>query len=324
MKLLSISNSNYHLKHFDKSWKNVEKFLNEFDLDGIELFPYKRKYIKDIKDKHLIGMHLKYYPTWLEFYKNDKKKLNEIFSNDLEIKKYYGSLDPSILVDIYRKEFERAKKLNVEYMVFHVSHIRPKDAFSFSYEYSNKEVIKYTIDLVNKVFDSNSNIELLFENLWWPGMNLLNKKDTKYLLENINYENKGIILDLSHLMITNPNLKNLDETTEYILNKIDELGELKKYIKGIHINSSLTGKYLKKDHKRRFKKINKIEDDYLRYEKIINHIQNIDKHLPFLNKGINKIIEKINPKYLVYEFKYKDIKQLRKFVKKQNEFINEY
>lgn len=324
MKLLSISNSDYHLKHFNNDWKNVEKFLKKYNLNGVELFPYKDKHIKNIKDKHLKGMHLKYYPTWLEFYKDDKLNLNKIFKNDLEIKKYYSSLDPNILIDIYKKEFETAKKLNVDYIVFHVSHIRPKDAFSFSYDYSNKEVIKYTIDLVNKVFDSDNKIELLFENLWWPGMNLLNKEDTKYLLNNINYKNKGIILDLSHLMITNPNLKNLDETTDYILEKIDGLDEIKKYIKGIHINSSLTGNYLKKDHKNRFKKINKIEDNYLKYQKIINHIQKIDKHLPFLNNGINKIIKKVRPKYLVYEFKYKDIKQLRKYVKKQNSYINEY
>lgn len=321
MRLINISNSLYDLNKFGGKWYNFEKFLDRNKLDGIELILYKDRYLNQIKDKHLKGLHLKYFPTWLEFYNGDEEKLDNIFKDKKSICEYYGGLKPEAIINTFKEEYRNAKNLNVEYMVYHVGHVTNEDAFSFNFDYSDYDVLDATVEIVNNSFNYDSDILLLFENLWWPGMNLLDYKKTKYFLDKIKYKNKGIMLDLSHLMITNSDLKNAKEATDYILNKIKGLKEIKKYIKGIHLNMSLSGEYLKKDHSKTYDQIKILEGNLERYKMITNHIKMIDKHLPYNHKSINRIIDFINPKYIVYEFNANNIEQLESYVKLQNEVL---
>lgn len=322
MYLMNISNSLYDLEKYGGKWHQFEKFLEKHQMDGIELILYKDKYLNEIKPNHLKGLHLRYYPTWLEFYNNDQEALADIFENKDAIKTYYGSLNPEILIDTFKKEYSSARELDVEYMVYHVGHVTNEDAFSFNFNYSDTDVLDATIDLVNKAFKDDSDIYLLFENLWWPGMNLLDREKTKNFLDQINYKKKGIMLDLSHLMITNPDLKTPKEATKYIVDTVNNLGDLKEYIKGIHLNMSLSGEYLKKDHEDTYKKIRVLPNNLKKYRKIVEHIKKIDQHLPYDDPSIHEIIDLINPEYIVYEFSSKEFDLIDQYINKQNEVLN--
>src|SRR6056297_2427349 len=322
MYLMNISNSMYDLEKFGGQWHHLEKFIKKHQLDGVELILYKDRYLDEIGLKHLIGLHLRYFPTWLEFYKNDQKALNDIFNTQKAIEDYYGGLKPKVLVDVFKEEYESAKKLGVEYMVYHVGHVTNADAFSFEFEYSDEDVLNATVDIVNQAFDQDSDIYLLFENLWWPGMNLLDQEKTKMFLDQINYKKKGIMLDLSHLMITNPDLKTAKEATEYIIERINGLGELKEYIKGIHLNMSLSGEYLKENHKPKYQDISKMSNGFKKYQKIVEHIKRIDQHLPYDDVSVNEIIKLVKPEYIVFEFSSKTYDQIDAYIYKQNKILN--
>jgi sugar phosphate isomerase/epimerase len=319
---MNISNSLYDLEKFGGQWHHLEKFIKKHQLDGIELILYKDRYLDKIDSNHLIGLHLRYFPTWLEFYNNDQDALIEMFDTKEAIKAYYGGLKPEVLVDVFKEEYESAKKLSVEYMVYHVGHVTNADAFSFEFDYSDEDVLEATVDLVNKAFDQDSEIDLLFENLWWPGMNLLDQEKTKKFLDQINYKNKGIMLDLSHLMITNPSIRTPREATDYILEKINALGDLKEYIKGIHLNMSISGDYIKKNHVPTYKKIQKLSDGFEKYQKIVEHIKRIDQHLPYDDSGIHEIIALVKPEYIVFEFSSKTYEEIDEFAHQQNKILN--
>jgi len=319
---MNISNSLYDLKKFGGKWHHFEKFIQKHQLDGIELILYKDQYLDEIKPEHLIGLHLRYFPTWLEFYNENQSALMNSFDTKEAIQEYYGGLEPNVLVDVFKKEYDNAKKLDVEYMVYHVGHVTNADAFTFKFDYTDSDVLEATIDLVNQAFDHDSDIDLLFENLWWPGMNLLDQEKTKNFLDQIKYKKKGIMLDLSHLMITNPNIQTPKEATDYIIEKINDLGALKKYIKGIHLNMSLSGDYLKEDHKEKYRKIEKMTDGFQKYQKIVEHIQRIDQHLPYNDASIHKIIDLVNPEYIVYEFSAKNYETIDGYIHEQNKILN--
>lgn len=322
MYLMNISNSLYDLEKFGGQWHHLEEFIKKHQLDGIELILYKDRYLDKIDPNHLIGLHLRYFPTWLEFYKGDQDTLIEMFDTKEAIEAYYGGLKPEVLIDVFKEEYESAKKLNVEYMVYHVGHVTNADAFSFEFDYSDEDVLDATVDIVNKAFDQDSEIYLLFENLWWPGMNLLDQEKTKKFLDQINYKNKGIMLDLSHLMITNPSIKTPREATDYILEKINALGDLKEYIKGIHLNMSISGDYIKKNHEPTYKEIEQLSNGFEKYQKIVEHIKKIDQHLPYDDKGIHEIITLIQPEYIVFEFSSKTYQEIDRFTHKQNKILN--
>lgn len=321
MYLLNISNSLYDLEKFGGQWKDFEKFLINNKFDGIELILYKDQYLEEINPSHLVGLHLQYYPTWLEFFREDHDALKQLYASEKEIINYYGSLNPKILIEKYQKEYKKAQELGVKYMVFHVAHVTNEDAFSFDFSYTDDEVMEATTKLVNAAFEEESEILLLFENLWWPGMTLLDYKKTKKFLDSIHYKNKGIMLDLSHMIITNPALKSSDEATDYILENLEKLGGLKKYIKGIHLNYSLSGQYIKENHKEKYKTIIDLEDAFDRYKAIVSHIKNIDEHLPYQNPRVKEIINIIDPNYIVYEFSSKDINELEGYIKIQHKAL---
>lgn len=53
------------------------------------------------------------------------------------------------------------------------------------------------------------------------------------------------MLDTGHLMNTNPELQTEQDGIEYILKTVKALGEDRKLIRGLHLNCSLSGDYVK-------------------------------------------------------------------------------
>ncbi|WP_231035110.1 sugar phosphate isomerase/epimerase [Pectinatus frisingensis] len=84
---------------------------------------------------------------------------------------------------------------------------------------------------------------VLFENLWWPGLRLLNKKTVELFFNPINRKNVGIMLDTGHLLNINDKLNSQQQAVDYIYKVILHLGSEAARIKGIHLSCSLSGNY---------------------------------------------------------------------------------
>lgn len=318
MLLCNFSNTDYHLDFFKDRWYGLENFIKEEGLDGIELLLHGNDDISQVPRGLVKGLHLSYYPTWLEFYKNDETyKVDYPTLEDLEMT--FGGSHPDAIVDRFKRDFEVAKALDVEYMVFHVGHVTTKDAFLMKYNYSNKEVLKYTADLVNRIFE-DSDIYLLFENLWWPGLTLTDQGELEYFMSLIDYKNKGVLLDLSHLLLTNPNIKDLQEGVAYIKQVVENLGPSKDWIKALHINSTEGYKYLKKDHKKRYQSYLEANNNE-RFTKIYEHISSMDEHEPFCHSELKDIIKLLEPKYMNIEVKSHDFKIWSDNIRKQKAYL---
>lgn len=324
MYLMNISNSPYSMAKFNNDWEEVKSFIDKHQLDGVEIILNDRQDISNIPRDIVKGIHLIYYPTWLEFYNGDRDKLMRLFSDEKDIIRYYGGLTKQCLIDTFKDEYRCAKELGVKYMVFHVAHVTNADAFRFNYEYTDKDVLDSTADLINIVFDEESDIELLFENLWWPGLKLTDYEATKDFMSKINYKNKGIMLDLSHLMITNHDIKTLTDATDYILDTVRSLNDQKDYIKGLHINKSLSGDYLRESHEAGLNRLLELSDPIERYHHISGHIKSIDMHLPYDCSSIKAIMDEINPKYSVFEFMSTDKSELDNYISIQNKCLGRF
>ncbi len=113
----------------------------------------------------------------------------------------------------------------------------------------------------------------------------------RYFIENIEYEHKGLMLDTGHLLNTNLDINTEEEGIDYLIETVKNLGDMKDYIKGIHLSKSLSGKYVKNQ----IEKYKKIEiDSNKANNEIIYHILKIDEHKPFTSNKINNLIEMIN------------------------------
>jgi enolase len=140
------------------------------------------------------------------------------------------------------------------------------------------------------------------------------------LIDKINYEKVGFVLDTGHMINTNLEIKNENEAIDYIFETIENLGEMKDYIYGMHLNYSLSGNYVKE-----FIKTQKItkrtcELDEL-FKEVCEHIGKIDYHDPFEHEKIKELIESLNIKYLVYELFAPNLEELEDKIKRQNEWV---
>ncbi|MDX8336380.1 MULTISPECIES: apurinic/apyrimidinic endonuclease family protein [Cetobacterium] len=295
------------------------KILEQNGISGIETIVGNHLELDEYKKYPIIGVHLLYYPTWLEFWREEYEKVKEDFCDKDGILNYYGSLEKNILIKTFKDQFEKAKLLNSKYMVFHVSHVRPKDIFKFSFNYSSFEVLEETIKIINEVFKGDGPL-LLFENLPWPGLTFKDYKLTKYFFQKINYKNKGFLMDLSHMICTDKTIKNFNEADEYILEKIKELKELKNYIYALHINGPEFNEYLLKDFSEYIKKWengNRMEKFKIEWE----HMKKLDSHSIYRG-DLKRIFKELpNLKHINLELSFSSRKHLNYMILEQLKYI---
>lgn len=305
---------------FHEDYEEVQRFVDAHDLDGVEMILYGDYSVEAMPVELIHGHHLLYWPNWLNFWKGDQAALLKDFLEEENIRSYYGMDSKDDMIDYYKKEFEISKAVNADYMVYHVSHASFDEVFKFEHKYSDKEVMCASIELLNQVFTGEGPM-LLFENLWLPGLNYQDVELTQWYLKQITYKNKGLLLDIAHLMATNPLIRTMDEGIDYVHQVLDDLGDLIHDIKVIHLNKTIAGPYLQEDHKDRNQAFMDKKDMMEGFRLIDAHISQIDSHMPFNHGRIMEIIDRVQPEAVVYELKADSLEVLSERIKLQNRYI---
>ena len=278
--------------------EDLEKLMNGFD--GVELMQFEEDTRGIIPKERVIVVHLGYFPCWLDFWKGNEAALRKEFDNRETWEMMYGGSDRELIRNRYRQELKIAHDYHAEYVVFHVSEATIEESFTWKYHHTDEEVIDATIEIWNEVLqEEDGSIAFLMENLWQPGLTFTRPEMTKRLMEGIDYPNKGIMLDTGHLLHTNTGIRTQEEGLRYINQLLDEHGELCRYIRGMHLNQSLTGEYCEKT-------INNPpylgETYWDRYGMMFRHAFAVDQHMPFTCKGVDELVRRIAPEYLTFEF----------------------
>lgn len=311
LKLCNFSNYPGDLERVNHNPKDLEEFLSLHGLDGVELMLCQAWDSQIIPSSLIKGIHLREWPIWLDFWQGNQGALLEYFGSREKISEYYGGQTKEVLVQGYQEQIREAEKTGAEYVVFHVSHTQVKHLLDQKFTCSDEEVVEATIELLNKIFlNFESQITLLLENLWMRGLTFLKPQLAQRLLDEINYPYKGFMLDTGHLLNTNPFLTSQQEGIEYILETIRNLGPLKEYIQGIHLQKSLSGKYVLQNSSREVKP-----------EELMEHIFKLDEHQPFADPQIRKVVEMVQPRYLIHEFITRSKAEWSSFLTTQNKAL---
>lgn len=315
-KLLNISD----FPNDDENLRVMEKYQKKYNFDGFEIIKFDlEKDSSKLKDK-IIGYHMRFFPMWLDIYLGKYNMIKEKFSDKMDRFYWCGGDTKEDVITYYKKDLQRAKELGVEYVVFHACYVDDDGSLTYQFPYTDKEVLEGVVSLINDVFKNEDfQFTLLLENLWWAGLKLNSKSEMKLLLNKIEYKNIGFILDTSHMLNTNFNLKNLDEGIDYIIENIDKMEELKKYIYGVHLSWSLSGDYVSKMIEKHRKSQ---EEREKAKKKIYEYVGQIDYHYPFEDNRIMKVLNKLSLKWLVYEFLYYNDEELEEKVIKQEKIFS--
>ncbi len=291
--------------------ENFNRQLNikNIKIDGIEQFIYTTKPYPDMK-KYAdisVGVHLNYWPYWLDFYFGNERNKRLFASNEDRLRYFGGANTVEEWLKAIRNNIRIALQNNPEYLVWHVSEANDEEIFTYKFNYDNKTVLKATSEVFNEVVDEiPDDVAVLFENLWWPGLNLTSFAETAYFFSQIDmkkHSNIGIMLDTGHLMNTNPELQTEVQAAEYIYRVAKSLGKYSDLIKGVHLSCSLSGAYQKY--------FRRVKPDNLTKKRVWQHITTLDKHKAFQTKAANMILECLKPKYIVHELSYDSLADLQ-------------
>ncbi len=309
--LLNYCATNYYEINLKQNAITLSDYLKNFHLDGIEQLIYDTNIRSHDYSAVSVGVHLAYWPYWLGFWLDNTTSVKKQFAAVYNKTDYFGGAhDKNEWLKVIKANIASALKQHPEYLVWHVADCSTESIFTFNFEYDDAKVLTAAAEIFNMVADCiPTDITVLFENLWWPGLRLLNKDLVKMFFDLIKRPNVGIMLDTGHLLNTNCDLQNQQQAVEYICRIIAELGSLAALIKGVHLSCSLSAEYQHSlDHQ---------VPPHLNLQILLEHIVNIDQHRPFTDKAIRKVLDLLQPDYLVHELYYDDFPQLSKLLPQQ-------
>ncbi len=287
--------------------------LNGFD--GVELMVCGEDERNIIRPENVIGLHMGSFYCWLDFWQGNLDRCLQEFGTEEAMYAYYGGETRQALIDRFRADLANARRYGAEYMVYHVSDSNSLETVTGHYAHTDEEVVDATCELINIALDGVADGPLLLlENLWEPGLTFTRPEMTARLMDGIRYPHKGIMLDTGHLLHTNLSLRTQKAGLAYIHCRLDEHGDLCKYIRGIHLNQSLTGAYM-----RRVRKNPPIlsKDYNEKMGQLFEYVFQADLHRPFVTPGVQELIERIAPDYLTFEFISNDLKQHKTMLRRQ-------
>ena len=320
LKLTNMSTHSVDKEKFNDDSQELLSYLRRNELDGFEIAQCNRESMSWYPPGSVIGVHMNYWPICLDFFRGDSDALRKEFGSDDVWQAYYGAKTRGEFISSYREAILAAQEAGARYAVFHIAHCSLADCLTMSFSQRDLEVIDAYTDIINETLEGIScDITLLFENMWYTGLTLLDDSMAIRLLENIRCKKKGFILDIGHMMISDPFLSSYREAAEYIEKVLNERPAVLSNIKGIHINGSLTGENLQAV--RRGEGICDIAGNFWeRYANAYHHITRIDSHQPFADTAIQDIVGLINPDYLVFELLAKDLPTLEGYLVQQRKF----
>lgn len=297
--LMNMTDCRWDEERF-RDGRDAADFAGRLGFDGMELMHCEGGDPFFFPPELIGGLHLRCRNDWLDLWNGDLEAVEKEYGSLETAEKICGGLDRQALLKPLREDLELADRLQVPYVVFHVCDVKPVELYTGRFLHTDEEVIDASAELINTLLDGQGySFAFLMENLWWPGLTMTRPEMTGRLLDGVHYPNRGIMLDTGHLMHTNLDLTSEEEAVEYILEQVRRHGRLADFIRGIHLNQSITGQYVRELLERR----EPVPENYAeRQEGCYRHVFQIDSHLPFSTPEVRKLTKALDPEYVTFEF----------------------
>lgn len=212
----------------DEKEEATAELVHRLGLDGIENLIYGDEPSSNLFTSLTVGAHLRFWPRWMDFYLGNTKRCKKQFPDEKALTAYYGASDTDGWLEEIRKNIRAALAENPEYLVWHVADCTLEEAWTRQFYYTSKDVLRETAAIYNAVSEEvPETVEVLFENIFWPGLCRLLPSEIDYFFSLLKGSNVGLVLDTGHFMNTNPDLETEADGAEYICAMAEKLGSMK-------------------------------------------------------------------------------------------------
>lgn len=273
--------------------------LDSIGCDGLELFTLFEKVPEEYKGVSP-SVHLPFAIDWYRGWKGEA----DISEFDEENVKYvmFGR-DRDEIVHNLRKGIEYASEVDPAYGVFHASNTNLDEVMLREQTDDSRKVLGAFCEMTNQVVSGFKGGEppfkLAFENLWWPGLKLVDVWEYEFMESHLEFDNWGFCLDTGHMMNTLPDA--FDES--YCIDRLLDIfqkypQDMKDRIGTVHLHVSTSGEY-----RRTFEPSERIAGETMQdtISRSYPHVMRIDQHRPFADGRCKLLVDELAPDFVTHE-----------------------
>ncbi len=295
------------MKHllFDSVFSQSKMILQK-GIDGIELLTDFDGTFKTLYDKSE-AVHLPYAIDWYGIWSGKRERTDDVTDHNIKYM-YYGLTKEEMAENLY-SAISNASRFDPSYGVLHASNTNFDEITFKQHSESSNEILSAFTELVNDAVSRFPNGEppfrIAFENLWWPGLRLLDNSDYRYLSDRIEFENWGICLDTGHLLVATESSVSEEKAVELLDSITDGYSkDLMDSIVTIHLHLNTSAEFMKNlEAPEGFYDLGHMD----RYTTSYKFISQMDEHRPFTDKRIVDIVNKISPEFINHEMDSPDV-----------------
>ncbi|HKM14120.1 MAG TPA: hypothetical protein VJY42_04320 [Candidatus Methanomethylophilaceae archaeon] len=271
--------------------------FNEIGCDGLELLTGYDK-VPSAHRRHAVAVHLPYAADWYRAWNE-----NDVPACDPDTAKFtmYGTCKDEVSNNL-ATAITIASEINPPYGVLHAGNVSLDDVLKHQSGISDRNILSSFCEMINSAVSllpkGRPPFKLALENLWWPGLRMMDGWEVKFFEQKLEFEEWGICLDTGHLLNCLPCIRNEEEAL-CALEKIfyNYSSSVKDKIDTVHLHFSASS-----DYRNRFIDCDKGDDTMdVFMEKANSHISKIDQHRPFSSPRCAEIVKIIEPSYVTHE-----------------------
>ena len=273
--------------------------------DGLELLTGYTPVDPSLGD-YVTSVHLPYAVDWYGP-STGKVPVDENLDEDTVRFHHYGRSREEI-VEALRTAIRMAEPLDPAYGVLHAGSANINELLCYDYSDRDEDVIDEFAEILNEVVSEFPGGEppftLALENTWWPGLRLTDDSGYRRLEDKLEFLDWGLCLDTGHLLFA---MKGADDeaTALDILNGCaDGYSEgLLSRLVAMHLHVNTSASILRNMSDPDSASIPREE----RIRRAYRMIGNVDQHRPFADGAVRKLVDRLEPDYVVHEMGDTDI-----------------
>lgn len=246
------------------------------------------------------SVHLPYSTDWYGVWSGERRITDDVDDASIPFM-YYGS-DKDEIVQNMIEAIQIAQPLKPQYGVLHACNANFDELLCRTYSDSDSKILSAFAEMMNEVassFGGDMPFELALENLWWPGMRMVDTSCYRFLESHLEFDNWSICLDTGHLLIVAGGSDSESESIELLNHIVD------RYQKDVLDRIRVT--HLHNNTSRLFARSFVAPDDFCelghmgRYSAAYRFICELDQHRPFTDPSIVGFVERISPEFVNHE-----------------------
>lgn len=275
--------------------EDPEATLEAIGADGLEILtsytepdPFYKGIAKSV--------HLPYATDWLAAWEGRPYDMDDDYSRF-----YMFGRDRGDVLSSVSDAISYAADLEPAYGVFHAGNGDLRDLMSRKQRMDDSKVLDALCEMMNTVVSGMPGGEppftILFENLWWPGLKLLDDSGFRILERRLEFDDWGFCLDTGHMMNALPGIESQSDVIEAMGRVFSGYSsDLVDRIETMHLHWSASYGYRSTFEER------EPGDDMLAFiSEAFDHINRIDQHLPFTDPRVVELVGMLEPSYVTHE-----------------------